>query len=471
MISMLKENVLPQSKFTFAGILALILAFATVFAYPSTAFSDVRKADIVYGETADSRSLPVAQCPDIEADYAIVIDSKGTVYFERDAQSSAQIASLTKIMTAITALDTVEDGIVTLDTEVKISAKAASIGESSAGLKKGDVLTLRTALTALLVPSGNDAAVAIAETVGDALANQGSTEKKGQEAFIAQMNTLANEIGCKDTVFENPHGLDFDEYEGNLHSTAEDMAKIVRYGMKNDTFRQDVNLGNTSITVNREGVSTTISLKTTNVFSDYTKYAIGVKTGYTSLAGACFAGATDNEEQELYAIVLNSSDEAQRFRDAATLTDWVYEHIISYPLANSEETASIEGKEVAVVAHVAHQDWIDKTVKATLSDPSAAATIFDLNGNVSQSIEFNDLHGDIHIGDKVGTATFKQRNQVIATVDVVACEDVEAPGFFEGIGIWWKRLFMGISGESKVADSVILNELPLLIDKTSALLE
>ena len=80
-----------------------------------------------------------------------------------------------------------------------------------------------------------------------------------------------------------------------------------------------------------------------------------------------------------------------------------------------------------MVAEVAHTGWIDKTVKATLSDPDAAATIFDLNGNVSQSLEFDEVSGNVHAGDKVGTITFKQRNAVIATMDLVACEDVAAP--------------------------------------------
>lgn len=128
----------------------------------------------------------------------------------------------------------------------------------------------------------------------------------------------------------------------------------------------------------------------------------------------------------------------------------------------------MNGTEVPVVAEVAHSGWIDKTVKATLRDPAAAVTIFDLNGNVSQSLEFDELAGNVKEGDKVGTITFKQRNTVIATMDLVACEDVDAPDFFEGDGVWWDRLFRSFSGGQEVARSITLNETPLVIDKTAS---
>lgn len=448
-------------------LLAAALSFGIALA-PVSSYADVRKADVIYGQTVDSRGLSVAQCPSIDAEYAIVMDSEGTVYFERNATSPAQIASITKVMTAVVALDAIRDGLVSLDTKVTVSAAAAAVGESSAGLQAGDVMSLETALKALLVPSGNDAAVAIAETVGAALS--GSSDANAAEvAFVNKMNATASDLGCTDTVYENPHGLDFDEYEGNLHSTAADVAKVVQHAMTNDEFRSIVSGGNTAIVVDRaDGSKATIDLESTDEFLDIYEYAIGVKTGFTELAGESFAGAANNGERELYAIVLDSSSESQRFSDAETLCTWVYQHVVSYRLANSSRTAMVDGVEVPVVAEVAHADWIDKTVVATVSDPDAAATIFDLNGNVSQSLEFDEVKGDVKAGDKVGTISFKQRNTTIATLDMVACEDVSAPTFFEGIGIWWDRLFRGLSGQQQTAQSITVNETPLVNDKTAA---
>ena len=448
-----------------ACVLACTLALSGV-ALPLSAYADVRKADVVYGQTVDARGLSVAQSPSIDAEYAMVMGADGTVYFERNAQSPTKIASITKIMTGVVALDAVANGLVSLDSSITVSAAAASVGESSAGLQEGDVMKLDAALKALLVPSGNDAAVAIAETVG-ALMEPGASDP--QAVFVAAMNTKAQELGCIDTVYENPHGLDFDAYEGALHSTAADVAKVVQYAMTNDTFRAAVGGGSTTIQVTRaDGTKADIYLETTDGFFDIYEYAVGVKTGVTLLAGPSFAGAANKDGRELYAIVINSSSEAQRFKDAENLCEWVYTHEISYQLANSPETTTLNGIEVPVAAEVAHAGWIDTTVKATLRDPAAAVTIFDLNGNVSQSLEFDELTGNVKEGDKVGTITFKQRNAVIATMDLVACEDVDAPNFFEGVGVWWDRLFRGFSGAQQVAQSITLNDTPLVVDKTAS---
>ncbi len=433
------------------------------------AHAEVRKGDIIMGSSVDSRGLSVAQSPNIEAKYAICMGSDGTVYYERDADASSQIASVTKVMTGLVALRAVDDGLVSLDTPVEVSAQAASVGESSAGLMTGDVMPLSTALAALLVPSGNDAAVAIAQTVGQAMIDAGLSDASDpQQAFVDAMNAEAAELGCTDTLYENPHGLDDDGFEGNLHSTARDVARVVRAAMGYQQFRDTVALGDTDITVTRAGGDATIHLVATDAFPQYTEYAIGVKTGFTSLAGACFAGATNKDGLELYSVVLGCEDEQTRFQDAATLAEWVYAHLVTYPLANSPERVAMDGAQVPVVAEVACLDWIDKTVPATMADPSAAVELFDLNGNVSQTVEFYEPTGDVRTGDVVGHITFTQRNNIVASQDLVACESVEAPGIFERIGIFFDRLIRNFTGAEQHARSVVLNTTDLIVDKTAS---
>lgn len=452
-----------------ACVLVFVLALSPLTAGAGHAYADVRKADIVAGETVDARGLAVAQCPNIDAERAIAVDADGTVYFERNADEAANIASITKIMTAAVTLDAVDAGLVSLDTKITVSAAAAAVGESSAGLQEGDVMSLETVLKALLVPSGNDGAIALAETVGAALISSGQqSASSAQDAFVAQMNATAAKVGCENTVYENPHGLDFDQYDGNLHSTAADQAKVVAYAMRNQTFRAIVAGGSTTIAVTRDGVATDVFLETTDGFFDINDYAIGVKTGYTEKAGASFAGAVNKDGEELYLIVLGSSSDSQRFFDADELATWVFDHKRSHQLANSDQMAQMNGTSVPLVAQVAHADWIDRTIPATLADPTTAVEVFDLNGNVSQSVEFDTVTGDVHAGDKVGTITFKQRNQVIATQDLVACKDVPAPNVLEGIGIWFDRFMRGFSGAQTVATSQLLNTTPLIVDKTSA---
>lgn len=449
-------------------MLSFIVALSLGLYVPSQASAEVRKADIVYGQTVDSRGLAVSDCPSIDAERAIVVSSDGTVYFERNADEAACIASITKVMTAVVALDVVSSGLVGLDTQITVTEEAAAVGESSAGLQLGDIMTLETALKALLVPSGNDAAVAIAQTVGEQLRLSGVSGSSGYDAFVTQMNTTAAKLGCTNTVYENPHGLDFDEYAGSLHSTARDQAKVVAYAMQNQTLRAIVGGGSTTITVTRDNASASIELETTDGFLDINENAIGVKTGFTDLAGASFAGAVNKDGQELYAIVLNSSSESQRFYDADELVNWVFDHEKEYKVINCTQNIQSSGTSVPLVAEIAHSDWTDKTVKATVANPEYAVQIFDLNGNVSQSVEYDDITGNVKAGKKVGTITFKQRNQVIATLDLIAAEDVSAPNSFESVGIAIDRFFKGFTGGQTVAQSQLYNETPLLNDKSSS---
>lgn len=463
---MLRTSLISFARLLAAGLVSCCLAVSLV-AVPGAgaALADVRRADVVMGQTVEARDLAVAQCPSIDSQYAYVMDADGTVYFERNADEPVKIASITKVMTAIVALENAS-----LSDKVTVSEAAAEIGESSASLQEGDTLDVESALCALMVPSGNDAAVALAETVGAQLADGASD---AQAAFVSAMNAKAAEIGCADTLYANPHGLDADGFEGDHHSTAADVAKVCAYAMKNETFRSIVAGGDTTIQVVREGNKTDIELESTDELLDVYEYAIGIKTGFTQLAGASFAGAASKDGKELYAVVLNSSSEAQRFADAQTLFEWAYEHEVVYPLAHTPETTTMTtdgtSVEVPVIAEVAHTGWIDKTVKATLADPDAEATVFDLNGNVSQMVELADIDYDVSAGDVVGHITFKQRNNVIAEMDLVACEDVAAPNLIEGIGIWWDRLFRSFSGDPGVASSRTLNETPLIVDKTAVL--
>ena len=443
-----------------ACVLAVSLSFALM---PATAFAGVAKTDVVAGETVESRGLAVSQCPSIDATYAYVVDGNGMVYFERNPDTQTHIASVTKIMTAIVALENSQ-----LTDQVTVSAQAASIGESSASLKEGDVLSMEDAIKALLTSSGNDAAIAIADTVGAKLGGEGGA----QAAFVAAMNAKAANLGCANTLFANPHGLDFNQYAGDMHSTARDVATMSAYAMKSQTFRNIVSKDKATITVTRGGVATPLELESTDELIGVYEGACGIKTGFTSLAGECFAGACNRDGLDLYAIVLNSSSEQQRFTDAKTLFDWVYANSVNYPYAHASETATMSWgsstKEVPVVAEVAHGDWTDKTIKATFSEPDGSLDVFSLKGNVSCTMSFDNVSGNVHEGDKVGSAVFKQHNETIATVDLVACEDVAAPNPLEAAGIWVGRLLSHFAGSQTVATSVDLNDTPLINDKTKA---
>ena len=428
------------------------------------AWADVRKTDVILGQNVESRGLQASQCPSVDAEYALLIDKDGKVFFERGATEPAKIASMTKIMTAIVALENSE-----LTDTVVVDYEAATVGEASASLLEGDSMDMKTALYALLVPSGNDAAIAIAKTVGAKMDPQSDDP---EAVFVEAMNRKAAELGCRDTVFENPHGLDHEHFAGDFHSTAADMGVIVRCAMDNEQFRSIVGGGDAEISVtSADGSVRDIALVSTDELVGVYDGICGVKTGTTEEAGYCFAGAVVRDEGTFYSVVMNSPSSEQRFQDTVTLMDWAYEHLVAYPFENSTQSitsyAGGSAQDVPLIAQFPHSDWIDRSVPVVLAESGAAATVFDLSGNISQSIEYDEIHGDVHAGDVVGTITFLQRNQVLDTIDLVAAEDVAAPTFFEGVGIWWDRLFRGFSGDASVADEVIYNETPILLDKTA----
>lgn len=449
-------------RWALACLLALALA-APLLGAPQ-AFADVRPADEILGETVEARGLPAVACPNVTAQFAILVGEDGTVLFARDADASSHIASITKVMTAIVALDS---GL-PLDTLVTVTPEAATVGESSANLLAGDTLTLEAALTGLMVPSGNDAAIAIADTVGATLAQDGQS---ANDAFVAAMNAKAAELGMKDSLFSNPHGLDIDEFDNEMYSTARDVAVMCAYAMKNETFRSIVAQPSAQISVTRaDGQVAVLDLTSSDTLLGVYEGACGIKTGYTEAAGNSFAGACNRGGGDLISVVLGSPSDAARFEDTKTLFNWVYDNRVSYRLAHSDREVTMDAdgasRTVPLIAEVPFTAWTDKRVNATFADPDAAVEVFAPAGNVSQEIVFDDLTGSVRAGDKVGTANFYQGGVLIATQDLVACEDAAAPDFFQGIGIWWDRLWHGFAGEELVAEPVVVNETPLIYDKS-----
>lgn len=445
------------------------------------AFAAARGTDIVGGSVATARGLDMMNAPSIEANYAYVVDSNGTVYFERDADAKTHIASITKIMTAIIALE-----LGALDETITVSATAASVGESSAGLKAGDTLVLADALKGLMVPSGNDAAIAIAETLGASILKDaessgtalynpdGSTvvatdATAPTQAFVAKMNEKAAELGCDNTIFANPHGLDIGQYATEMHSSAKDVATFSACAMENEYFRSIVDLPEATLKVTRGAATVDVVVKTTDWLIGTYEGACGIKTGFTEKAGACFAGACKRDEAYLYAIVLDSPSENQRFVDTRALFDWVYGSERDYALLNTdtflEEETSVGLERVPIAADVALADWNGKTVSATFADPNATVEVSSIFGNVSQDFELAPVSGAVSPGDVIGKANFYQRNDLVASVDLVACASVPAPGVFESMGIAWDRFLASLGGEDLVAQSVIYNQTPLLLEK------
>lgn len=479
------SRLLLSKDSAFAHVLALLIAVSlslgTWACLPTTAMADVRRSDVVAGGTISDRGLSASVLPTISAEYAYVIDSDGKVYFERQATSETKIASITKIMTAVVAMEHAD-----MNKTIEVSSDAASVGESSADLRAGDTLSLEDAIKGLMIPSGNDAAIAISETIGkdilsDAVsASQTLTRADGssisaadqgaaQDAFVAKMNEKAKELGCENTLFTNAHGLDSGVFASDSHSSAKDVATISAYAMKNDTFAEIVSSKSAVLDVMRAGSSVPVTVESTDELIGAYDGACGIKTGYTDAAGACFSGACLCDDRYMYAVVLDSESEAARFEDAQKLFDWVYNSFVDYELANSDATAPSpfgESGDVPVVAYAPLAAWTDRTVSATLADPDAKVEVSSLFGNISQDVSFYEVPGAVSAGDVVGKVSFYQNNQTVAEMDLVACESIAAPDIFQSVSIWLTRLGGIFTGDSNVAEGSICNRTPLLMEKS-----
>ena len=224
----------------------------------------------------------------------VIEAESGRILFEKNKDKKVPMASTTKIMTAITAIENCEN----LDEKFEISPKAVGVEGTSLYLRKGDVYSTRDLLFALMLISGNDASVAIAERVA------GSTSE-----FVTLMNELAKKIGANNTHFANTHGLDADGH----YTTAYDLAKITAYALNNDTFREIVSTKNTKIT-NSNGENRYLKNKNKLLFT--LDGCIGVKTGFTNDAGRCLVSAIERNGMRLVCVVLNCGP---MFEESATL--------------------------------------------------------------------------------------------------------------------------------------------------------
>lgn len=443
------KHLAPLVKRSAQLAVGLACAVALVAGIPSVAGAQVLTTDNICGKAADARGIAAEDLPDIDASNAFVMGKNGTVYYARSADEQVKIASITKVMTAILAVENCK-----MDEKITVSNVAATVGNSTAGLLEGDELTVEQALRGLMIPSGNDAAIALAEHVGKKLDPK---TKDAVATFVKAMNERAKKLGCTGTLFENPHGLDFDEWAGDMHSTAHDVALMMQEAMKDDTIREVMASKDPWIEVTgADGSDHSHSMDTHNVVLGQDGN-IGGKTGTTDDAGYCFASAYNRDGDEIYTVVLNSSTTDQRFADTATLASWYYDHKVTVDIANTQKKTANGNP---LMARVSQTDWTDKTIDATLADPTAQATVFSLAGEVTEKVSYDDLSGTVHVGDKVGSVTLKQDGTKIAVMDLVADEEGTGPNPIEWLLVKLDRLGRRIDNRPLTAESETVAKAP-----------
>ncbi len=250
--------------------------------------------------------------PSVSAQSAVLMEAEsGALLYQKQADIALPMASTTKIMTALVALE-----LASPETAITVSPEAVGIEGSSIYLRAGEVLRLEELLYALLLESANDAAAAIA------IGLSGSIEE-----FAAQMNRKAAALGLENTHFTNPHGLDHAEH----YTTAEELALITRCAMENERFAAIVSTTRTNIPNAQSGVRTLINH---NKLLHLYDGCIGVKTGFTKKSGRCLVSAAERDGVRLIAVTLHAPDD---WDDHAALFDYGFSNYRSRTLCEAEE--------------------------------------------------------------------------------------------------------------------------------------
>lgn len=376
---------------------------------------------------------------------AVLLDGEsGRVLYGKDEMKERPMASTTKIMTCILALELGNSNDI-----VTVSQKAASQPEVHLGMKNGDSFYLNDLLFSLMLESHNDSAWAVAEHIGD-----GSVEK-----FTGLMNKKAEEIGCDNTHFVTPNGLDGED-EGGIHrTTAEDLAKIMRYCIMVSPKKKEF----LSITQTRSKEITDTSGKKKvicrnhNAFLDMMDGALTGKTGFTADAGYCYVGAVRKEEKTLIVALLACgwpNNKGYKWKDMKTLIQYgLNNYTYRYFWQEAEENETIRllqaGKQKTVSEAAAkkenlYHDGVTKIFLDITSEQKEKRILMRPDEKISLQIhEKEKMHAPVKRGDKAGNVEIYLGDQKLDEQGIYVGEAVPRKTFRWVYQNIWKEFLYG----------------------------
>ena len=351
--------------------------------------------------------------PEFYAKYVYVMDNEtGRCLYEKNGYDKTAMASTTKIMTAIIVLEHGD-----LNSITTVSANAASTGGSIMHLKKNEKISVNDLLFGLLIKSGNDAAVALAEAVS------GSVEE-----FCKLMNAKAKSLGANDTHFTSPHGLDNDEH----YTTARDLAIIASYAMKNNNFRQIVS----TKTANVNGHY----LANTNDLLWSAEGVEGIKTGYTGNAGRCVVLFIHKNDIQLIGVLLGCETSDQRSADGKNMANYFPGN---YSVCNVLEAGAVIDTVKSIKSKTSYVPVIVKEpVTLCLSQKELA----DIHFKEKLLPEYeNGVRDGIKAGTVMGKYSVYTGDSLLCETDLIAAETCVKKAFGdylqEFFTLWAKKTF------------------------------
>lgn len=295
----------------------------------------------------------------------------GRILYEKNSEQKLPMASTTKIVTAITVLDNCEN----LDEVVNIKSNSVGIEGTSIYLREGEQLTVRELLYGLMLRSGNDASVALANHIGGSVEN-----------FCSMMNKLATDLGLENSNFVNPHGLDT---EGH-YTTAHDLAVITAYALQNEEFAKIVSTKNIVI---GQGESRR-SLANKNRLLGNLDGCIGVKTGFTNDAGRCLVSACDRDGLKLVCVVFNCGP---MFEESSEMFELVYKNykmLEIIPSYNTYDNINVENGTKNFVTTYSRAGFI---IPVNKNEEANINVIIDIKPSIEAPVEKDTEVGKVEV--------------------------------------------------------------------------
>lgn len=383
-------------------ILYSMLIFLLILLNFSTVCADDVDNEVDFEDTIEVTASNVSELPKTNSRRYIVYDriSKSMIIGKNEDIKSA-MASTTKIMTTIVILEKAD-----LNETVTVSAKAGGTGGSRLGLKRGDKASVRDLLYGLMLRSGNDAAVALAEHVGGSV-----------KGFAELMNEKASELGLTNTHFVTPHGLD----DANHYTTALELAKLTDYAMNNETFSKIVGTKSITIYINNQSRQ----INNTNELLGVLNGVVGVKTGFTNNAGRCLVTETKRNNMDIITIVLGADTQKDRTKDSVNLIEYTFS---KYKMYNLEEQII---KEFNKWKNINEKRIL--IIKGKTSNPKLALGAIEKatipicdNDKIEYSINaLTEVEAPVEQWNVMGTLTVKLNGEILENIDIVNVNEVQ----------------------------------------------
>ena len=366
--------------------------------------------------------LPVAKAEDslnLTSESAILMDAEsGKILYEKNIDEQLPMASMTKIMSMLLIMESIENGTLSYEDKVLISENASSMGGSQVFLQAGEQYTVNDLLKCIAISSANDAVVAMAEKISGSV-----------DAFVDLMNKRVKELGLKNTNFANPHGLDNE----NHYSTAYDMAIIAKELLNYEDILKYTSIYEDYLT---KPDGSEIWLVNTNRLVRFYDGVDGLKTGYTTEARYCLTATAKKGDLRLISVVMKSPSAEDRSSDTSTLLTYGFNSFKTSIIYSGDESL---GK---VKVEKGKINEIDVYLKEDLTE---ILSVTQKPNDYSFNIKVDKIISPIKAGTVVGTAEIIDNDgNIVDEVEIIVKEDIVKAGFFDYLKQSFKFITSGI---------------------------